>query len=202
MLLVIRKLLAGGSPRGGIFSGKVAHGAHGVAVDKFEERSKTPKVQKELPVPLESGLPPHAVLIVPQTSVDLESYYDLRWRVLRAPWDQPRGSERDDCEDESIHLMVRAGNGVALAAGRLHLNSPTEAQVRFMAVDPGVQGRGLGSMVLRNLEDRARAAGAKRMILNARESALRFYEQHAYKVEAPADRLFGGVDHWRMSKEL
>lgn len=148
------------------------------------------------------GLSADAVLIVPKTSADLEHYFDLRWRVLRAPWDQPRGSERDDREDESIHLMFRGANGEALAAGRLHLNSPTEAQVRFMAVDPSAQGRGLGSLVLRNLEDRARQAGAKRMILNARETAQRFYEQRGYKVEAPAERLFGGVDHWRMSKQL
>lgn len=148
------------------------------------------------------NLPPDAELIVPKTVTDLQSYFDLRWRVLRAPWDQPRGSEQDDREDQSIHLMVRGAKGEALAAGRLHLNSPTEAQIRFMAVDPHMQGRGLGSLVLQNLEDRARAAGARRIILNARESALRFYERHDYKVEAPADRLFGGVDHWRMSKEL
>ncbi len=175
-------------------------------MDKFEDQSakppETPLKTAQSPAVLKPGLLPDAVLIVPKTSADLESYFGLRWRVLREPWDLPRGSERDDREDESIHLMVRSVTGEALAAGRLHLNSPTEAQVRFMAVDPTAQGRGLGSMVLRNLEDRARAAGARRMILNARESALRFYELHAYKVEAPADRLFGGVDHWRMSKEL
>lgn len=168
-------------------------------MNKSRQESDQPA---EPPPPDSGGLPPDAVLIVPKAAADLESYFDLRWRVLRAPWDQPRGSERDDREDESIHLMIRAANGEALAAGRLHLNSPTESQVRFMAVDPRAQGRGLGSLVLRNLEDRARAAGAKRMILNARESALRFYKQHAYTVEAPAAQLFGGVDHWRMSKDL
>ena len=206
MLSVIRRVLVSSSPRHGVFSRKVALGAHGGAVDKFEGQSEkppeTPLKTAQSPAVLKPGLLPDAVLIVPKTSADIESYFSLRWRVLRAPWDQPRGSERDDREDESVHLMVRAANGEALAAGRLHLNSPTEAQVRFMAVDPQAQRRGVGSMVLRDLEDRARAAGARRMILNARESALRFYERHAYKVEAPADRLFGGVDHWRMSKDL
>lgn len=143
-----------------------------------------------------------AALVVPTSDADLARYFDLRWRVLREPWAQPRGSERDDREDESIHLMVRAANGDALAAGRLHLNTPTEAQIRFMAVDPRAQSRGLGSLVLRSLEERARDAGAKRIILNARASAQRFYEQHGYRVEGPAERLFGGVDHWRMSKDL
>lgn len=139
---------------------------------------------------------------MPRDEADLERYFELRWRVLRAPWDQPRGSEQDDREDESIHLMVRDGNGEALAVGRLHLNSPTEAQVRFMAVDPRAQGRGLGSMVLRALEERAQSAGAKTIVLNARESAQRFYDQHGYRVEGPAPRLFGGVDHLRMRKDF
>ena len=143
-----------------------------------------------------------ASLVVPQSDEDWKRYFDLRWRVLRAAWQQPRGSERDDREDESIHLMVRGANGDSLAIGRLHLNSPTEAQVRFMAVDPGAQGRGLGSLVLRGLEQRARDAGARTIVLNARESAQRFYDQHGYRVEGPAAQLFGGVDHLRMRKDL
>ena len=99
-------------------------------------------------------------LVEPNAPADFEKYFCLRWRVLREPWQQPRGSERDEREDESIHLMIRAWNGDALAAGRLHLNSPSEAQVRFMAVDPSAQGRGLGSMILEALEKRARGAGA------------------------------------------
>jgi len=43
-----------------------------------------------------------ASLIVPETAVDRERYFDLRWRVLREPWQQPRGSERDDRERREI----------------------------------------------------------------------------------------------------
>ena len=139
---------------------------------------------------------------VPETAPDRERYFDLRWRVLRAPWQQPRGSERDDREDESIHLMIRGTNGDALAVGRLHLNSPVEAQVRFMAVDPQWQGRGLGSTVLQELERRARVAGATSVVLNARDSAQRFYEQHGYRLVGPAETLFSGVAHVRMRKHL
>jgi ribosomal protein S18 acetylase RimI-like enzyme len=143
-----------------------------------------------------------AVLIVPQSPADLDRYFDLRWRVLRAPWNQPRGSERDTREDESVHMMIRSEAGAALAVGRLHLNSPVEAQVRFMAVDPDAQNRQLGSTLLRALEARARDAGAKYLVLNARSTALRFYERHGYHIEAPAERLFAEVEHWRMRKEL
>jgi ribosomal protein S18 acetylase RimI-like enzyme len=141
-------------------------------------------------------------LIVPTTEADWERYFDLRWRVLRAPWQQPRGSERDDRENESVHLMVRDTHGAALAAGRMHLNSPVEAQIRFMAVDPNAQSRGLGSLVLQNLEQRAREAGAKLMVLNAREAAVRFYQEHGYRIKGPAGKLFGEIEHFQMQKDL
>ena len=148
------------------------------------------------------GDPTALSVVVPATTLERERYFDLRWRVLREPWQQPRGSERDDREDDSIHLMIRGKNGEALAVGRLHLNSPVEAQVRFMAVDPQWQGRGLGSSVLRELERRARAEGANSVVLNARRSAQRFYERHGYSVEGPAETLFGDVAHVRMRKRL
>ena len=87
-----------------------------------------------------------------------EDYFDLRWRVLRAPWQQPRRSEKDDQEAESQHLMIVGKSSRPLAIGRLHFNTPDEAQIRFMAVDPATLGSGLGSVILQECERRARAA--------------------------------------------
>jgi ribosomal protein S18 acetylase RimI-like enzyme len=141
-------------------------------------------------------------LIQPEAEADWTAYFDLRWRVLRQPWNQPRGSERDDSDASSCHLMLRAADGSARAVGRLHLNSPREAQVRYMAVDPAFQGQGLGSRILRNLEARARALAASDMVLNAREDAIAFYIRHGYAVSGPAHTLFGQVRHERMRKAL
>ena len=40
----------------------------------------------------------------PVTEEEFEQYYILRWRILRQPWNQPRGSEKDDKENKSIHI--------------------------------------------------------------------------------------------------
>lgn len=32
----------------------------------------------------------------PQTRDEFFAYYDLRWQILLAPWNQPKGSEQDD----------------------------------------------------------------------------------------------------------
>jgi predicted GNAT family N-acyltransferase len=146
--------------------------------------------------------PGSVVIVVPRSKIDWKKYYDLRWRVLRAPWNQPRGSEKDEREAESQHLMIPGPNAEAVAAGRLHFNSQAEAQVRYMAVAPEAQGSGLGSAILRELERRARAAGAQSIILNARENAQPFYARHGYKVVSSAPTLYDTIKHVRMRKDL
>jgi GNAT superfamily N-acetyltransferase len=139
----------------------------------------------------------------PTSEADWEKIFDLRWRVLRAPWGQPRGSERDERENESIHLMIRDdASQVPLAIGRLHSLSSVEAQIRYMAVEPTATGRGFGSRILRGLEDRARARGVRRIVLNARKNVTEFYRKNGYHVVGPAETLFGVIEHVRMEKEI
>ena len=42
----------------------------------------------------------------PASAEEFEQYYELRWKILRAPWNQVRCSERDDDDKSSTHLMV------------------------------------------------------------------------------------------------
>jgi GNAT superfamily N-acetyltransferase len=142
------------------------------------------------------------VLTAPTTPAEWDAYYDLRWRVLREPWAQSRGSERDDQEETSIHVMLCNANRRPLAVGRLHFPSPCVGQVRYMAVEPDLTGRGYGGRVLQELERQAVSAGATRMILNAREPALAFYFRHGYRIVAPGETLFGSVKHLKMEKTL
>jgi GNAT superfamily N-acetyltransferase len=142
------------------------------------------------------------LLTEPQAEADWQSYFDLRWRVLRAPWNQPRGSERDDHEDQSIHLMLCDSSRRAAAVGRLHFLSATEGQIRYMAVDEAFVGRGLGSRILCELEHRALVAGVSRLVLNARKGAVPFYLKHHYAIAGPADTLFGAIEHFRMEKKI
>lgn len=141
-------------------------------------------------------------IIEPTTEAEWAAYFDLRWRVLRKPWDQPRGSERDELDPAAYHVMIQAPDGTTVAVGRLHLNSPEEAQVRYMAVDDSWQDQGLGGQILTGLERHARAISVKRIVLNARDKAQRFYERHGYRVIGPAPTLFEDVRHFKMLKEL
>lgn len=137
----------------------------------------------------------------PASSEDFEQYYALRWRVLREPWDQPRESEKDEYEEGAVHLTAWS-DGLLVGVGRLHFNSPSEAQIRYMAVEEDRRSRGVGAEILRELEKRARDRGAASVVLNARDRAVRFYEKHGYQTTGKASSLFGSVDHWAMRKEL
>jgi GNAT superfamily N-acetyltransferase len=138
----------------------------------------------------------------PSTDQEFERYYNLRWRMLRKPWDQPLGSEKDDKEGSAIHLMLCDKEDKIVAIGRAHFNSSDEAQVRFMAVEEGYQKKGLGSIILTELEKRIREIGAKYIILNARDTAIPFYKKHLYYEVNKTVNLFGAIPHHRMRKDL
>jgi GNAT superfamily N-acetyltransferase len=137
----------------------------------------------------------------PRTQEEWADYYDLRWRILRKPWAEAKASARDEHESGAIHLMAWAEDTL-VGVGRLHFNSPEEAQVRYMAVEPEHSGHGVGSSILHALEDRARHAGARRIVLNAREMAVSFYRKHGYTLVGKSGTLFGSIDHWSMSKDI
>jgi len=101
-----------------------------------------------------------------------------------------------------MHLMLVDPHHVAVGVGRLHFNSIREAQIRYMAIDVSAQRRGLGSRLLDALEARARELGAARVVLDARESALRFYHKHGYRAVGPGHVLYNSIAHVKMKKEV
>jgi predicted GNAT family N-acyltransferase len=137
----------------------------------------------------------------PRSISEWTAYYDLRWRVLRAPWQQ-QGPDRDETDDTSIHRMVCNQQGQVLAVARLHRVDSTTGQIRFMAVDAAQQRKGYGSLLLHALEQTARELGLETIILQARENAVPFYLRHGYQTREKTFLLFDEIQHYLMSKRL
>ena len=38
-------------------------------------------------------------ILTPTTKAELDEYYECRWRLLREPWNESKGTERDEIED-------------------------------------------------------------------------------------------------------
>ena len=140
-------------------------------------------------------------VIQPQSPEEFENYYNLRWEVLRKPWGKPRGSEQDEDEHRSVHAMI-CMNGEVVAVGRLHFNSPAEAQIRYMAVREDVRGKGVGEKILSYLESVAKQRAATLIILQARENAVKFYERNGYSIKEKSFLLWDEIQHYLMEKAL
>ncbi len=112
-------------------------------------------------------------LRVPQTAEELESYYQFRWEMLRKPLHQPKGSERDAWDAMAHHQMVVDEEGNLVAVGRLYINAENEASIRFMAVHPSVQDKGLGTLMAMTLGVR-RASGKGLSGLPAARAKMRW----------------------------
>ena len=142
-------------------------------------------------------------IIEPNTSTEFKIYYNLRYEVLRKPWLQPKGSERDEEEETSLHRMIiDESNGKAVAVGRLQFNTIEEAQIRYMAVSDDYQGMGYGSKMVNVLDDIAREKGSRKIILQSRGNAVKFYEKNGYEIIEKSYLLFDEIQHWLMGKEL
>ena len=142
-------------------------------------------------------------IIEPNTSDEFKIYYDLRYEVLRKPWFQPKGSERDDDDETSLHRMIiDEPNGKAVAVGRLQFNTIEEAQIRYMAVSDDYQGKGYGRKMVKALDNIAQEKGSRKIILQSRKNAVKFYETNGYKIIEKSYLLFNEIQHWLMVKEL
>lgn len=119
-------------------------------------------------------------LRVPVTEQELKEYYQFLWEILRKPLHQPVGSEKGAYDAIAYHLMVVDEGGKIVAIWRLSINADNEAVIRFLAVNPTVQNKGLGMLVAMTLESVARQEGVKRVVCSAHEEAVDFFAKMGF----------------------
>ena len=138
---------------------------------------------------------------VPKNKDEFNEYDLFRWRLLRKPIGKTIESLKDEYEDNSFHLIGVIDNQI-VACGRLHFIDNSKAQIRYMAVDEKYQRKGLGSSILSLLESHAKKNNADKIILNARDHAIKFYAAAKYKI---LKRYYGsdtGIPHTTMIKDI
>jgi GNAT superfamily N-acetyltransferase len=113
-------------------------------------------------------------------NVDARVLYDLRRRVLRANNPDSAVDFVDDDASTALHFAGLLDDRIVASASFFPGVAPIRPelvsyQLRFMAVDFDVQGRGFGAVVLDVAEDHLRGLGAEQLWANARDVALGFY---------------------------
>jgi len=106
--------------------------------------------------------------------------HDLRRRVLRADNPEVDVADARDDDDTAVHFAGFVGERLVVSASFYPSQSPLDAvavtyQLRYMATDVDVQGRGYGARVLAAAEEHLVAQGVDQLWANGRDTALGFY---------------------------
>ena len=144
---------------------------------------------------------PNYLIKSPENKEEWENYLMFRWEILRKPLGMSKDSLADSIEDKSFHLMGIDDEEKVIASGRVHFNCENEAQIRYMAVDDSFKRKGVGTEIVKELENYAQSKGAIIMILNARENAISFYLSLGYQEVGPY-QSDTGIPHKTMKKNL
>ena len=69
-----------------------------------------------------------------------------------------------------------------------------------MAVEENYRGRGIGSLIISELEKRVRETEATKIVINSHDKAVEFYKKHGYEVINESYNLYGEIPHFKMLK--
>jgi predicted GNAT family N-acyltransferase len=130
---------------------------------------------------------------------ELRAALALRTEVFVHEQGVPLEEEIDGRDADALHL-VAVGAGRVVGTCRL-LALGEEMKLGRMAVAREHRGRGIAGELIAVAEDEARAAGARRMVLDAQIGAQPLYERAGY-VARGARFLDAGIEHVRMEKAL
>jgi len=135
------------------------------------------------------------------SNTEIEKIIDLRYEVLRKPWNQPRETATDEIEAQSINAYIEIDN-IIVACARLQNNGCGVGQIRFMAVAQNQQGKGLGKHIVLVLEKEAKSQHLTILQLQARENAVEFYKACGYTIKEKTFLMWNLIQHYLMEKAI
>ncbi len=141
-----------------------------------------------------------ALRLIDHGTPEYKQMVNLRNLLLRKPlgllFDESElEKEKDDIllgcfEDEKLEgccLLTKA--------------APDTVRLRQMAVVSGLQGKGIGKVLMQFAENIARDRGYKKIMMHARKSAVGFYEKSGYKISGDEFEEVT-IPHYVMEKDL
>ena len=132
---------------------------------------------------------------------DYNRTLDLRNKVMRKPLGLDIYDE--DFSFEKNAIIVGAYEEEELIGVGTMSYSNNTFKLEYLCVDTDIQSHGAGGKMLEWLEKKALEKNAEKIILDARVSAQKFYENHGYKIVGDVFMLsYAPVPHILMEKIL
>ena len=134
-------------------------------------------------------------------SLNYKKTLDLRNKVMRIPLGLNIYDE--DFSFEKNAIIVGAYEEDELIGVGTMTYSDNIFKLEYLCVDTDIQSNGIGGKMLEWLENKALDKNAKKIVLDARVSAQKFYENHGYKIIGDVYMLsYAPVPHILMEKIL
>ena len=102
----------------------------------------------------------------------------------RGPWDDDVYAIEETYLNNQREFLIGEWDGIFVAMGALRRTSSERAEIKRMRVHPDYQGRGLGQIILSELEARACAIGYKTLHLDTsvvQVPARKLYEKNDFR---------------------
>ena len=141
-----------------------------------------------------------ALKIIDHASKEYKQMVDIRKAILRKPLGLDFTPEELEREKEDILIGCFEDDKLE-GCCLLTKEGVGNVRLRQMAVTSGLQGKGIGRVLMSFAENIARDKGFKIMTMHARDNAIGFYEKLGYK-KIGNQFLEVTIPHFIMEKEL
>ncbi len=131
---------------------------------------------------------------------EYQQMVQLRKLILRQPLGLSFTKEELDKEKDNI-LIAAFDEDEMLGCCMLTKIDDNTLQLRQMAVNNNLQGKGIGASIMSFAENLSRDRGYKKLIMHARKTATGFYEKFGFKVKG-AEFLELNLPHHVMEKKI
>ena len=133
-------------------------------------------------------------------SDDYRSELELRDKVLRKPLGMNLYAENLEADKNDVHIGAFINNRIVGVLILTILNS-NKLKMRQVAVDEDFRAMKIGTEMVRFAEEYSKEKGFSIMLLNARKTAVVFYEKLGY-AKMSREFLEINIPHYKMSKSL
>jgi len=138
--------------------------------------------------------------IIDHGSKEYKQMVELRNQILRKPLGLK--FEQDELEKEKEDMLIGAFEDEEMLGCCLLTKVESHAvRLRQMAVKTGLQGKGIGRVLMQFAENIARDRGNKKIVMHARKTAVGFYEKLGYRVVGEQFEEVT-IPHYVMEKQL
>jgi predicted GNAT family N-acyltransferase len=136
--------------------------------------------------------------------VEVQDIRPLRARVLRPHQPYTSTLYPHDTDPTTLHLAGYHMQGAMVVCASVYREARPKRQtgwrIRGMATEPDLQGKGLGSIILRWIIHELAARGGGELWCNARVKAVPFYRRNGFALDSEEFEIEGIGPHFVMTR--